>query len=278
MVGLVFGGHVSKESPYAVLGVPVEGNPSFREGSRWGPPEIRKASNYIEFRSELSGLDADEVGFEDLGDVAVLGDKKKTLDMIYYELTRLHKVPILLGGEHTITYSAVRALDPDCLVVFDAHLDVRDEYLGDPWSHACWLRRLLEKWEGKTAVVGARAYVSEEVEFLKEKGVFFAKNARGYLSRFLDGCKNVYVSVDMDYFDPSVVPGVSNPEPGGGSFGDFLNHLSELVRYKLAGLDVVELAPTYDHTGISAVYAARVIVEIATSLKPLSRALRDPCC
>jgi len=271
MVGsaLVFGGTRNPESPFAVVGVPLECCPSFREGARWGPLAIRKASNFIEFRSELSGLDADYIGFDDLGDLPLFqSDKAKSLEIIEEELKNIKKVPIILGGEHTLTYAAVRALKPECLVVFDAHLDAREEYLGDRWSHACWLRRLLEETDLKVAVVGARAYVDEEVEFLKDRNVIFSKKLVGLISRFLNDCERVYVSVDMDYFEPGLVPGVSNPEPGGGTFEDFLKHLSELRRFKLVGADVVELAPPYDHAGVSAVYAARAVVELVTSLSP----------
>jgi len=270
MVGgaLSFGGARNPRSSLAVIGVPLECCPSFREGARWGPLAVRKASNFIEFRSELSGLDADYIGFDDLGDLPLIySNKVKSLEIIEEELKSIKKVPIILGGEHTLTYAAVRALKPECLVVFDAHLDAREEYLGDRWSHACWLRRLLERINLKVAVVGARAYVDEEVEFLKGKDVLFSKKLVGFLSRFLSDCERVYVSVDMDYFDPGLVPGVSNPEPGGSTFEDFLEHLSELRRLELVGADVVELAPPYDPTGASAVYAVRAIVELVTSLR-----------
>ena len=273
---MVFGGFQKEDSPFVVLGIPLESDPSFREGARWGPLEIRKASNFIEFRSELSGKDADEVGFYDVGDLPVLGrDKEKTLDIIYHEVRGLDRVPVALGGEHTITYALVKATEPDCLLVFDAHLDARDEYLGDKWSHACWLRRLLEETDLRVAVVGARAYVDEEVEFLKGRALF-SKSLKGMLARYFGNCEKLYVSLDMDYFDPSAVPGVSNPEPGGASFEDFLDHLAEVARYPLAGFDVVELSPIYDSSGVSAVYAARAIVEVATSLRPLSRVLLSP--
>ena len=278
---LVFGGRREEESPYAVLGVPLEQNPSFREGARWGPLEVRRASNYVEFRCELSGVDADEVGFYDVGDVPLSYEsKEKALSEIEYEIKKVReetgKVPLLIGGEHSITYSAFKALKPDCLVVFDAHLDSREEYLGDRWSHACWLRRLLEEERPKrVAVVGARAYVEEEARFLSNKALF-SKNLEGMLRRYLAPCENVYVSVDMDYFDPSVAPGVSNPEPGGASFPEFLRHLAELSHLPLVGADVVELSPPYDPSGVTAVYAVRALLELVTSLKPSLPPYRSP--
>ncbi|ABU82547.1 arginase family protein [Ignicoccus hospitalis] len=274
---LVFGGRLEEGSPYAVLGVPLEHGPTFREGTRWAPLEVRKASNYIEFRCELSGSDADLLGFYDLGDVPVVNDVKESLKLVEAEVSSTKKVPLIIGGEHTLTYAALKALRPDCLVVFDAHLDARDEYAGDPWSHASWLRRALEELElSRVAVAGARAYVEEEARFLGKRGVLFGKDLRGFLKRYLRGCKSIYVSLDMDYFDPSVVPGVSNPEPGGATFSDFLEHVKELQHLPLAGADVVELSPPYDPSGVSAVYAARALIELATSLRPLSRSPLSP--
>ena len=257
---LVFGGFVNEESKYKVIGIPLEVSTTFREGTKWAPLEIRRASTYIEFRSSLTGLDVDEIGFHDLGDIPlVLADLRKNLEIIEDYLKEVEGVPIILGGEHSITYSAVKALEPECLLVLDAHLDLRDECLGQKWSHATWLRRLLEEVELRVIVAGARAYVKEEVEFVKKKGIKVI-TVPAMVPELVSSCESLYLSLDMDFFDPSVAPGVSNPEPDGYAFGDLLTLLQGLYKTELIGMDVVEVSPPYD-TGTTSVLAARAIVE-----------------
>jgi agmatinase len=129
------------------------------------------------------------------------------------------------------------------------------------------LRRAIEDVGVRAHVVGARAYVGEEVEFAKDVGVSFEKKAGVLTFDFVNSCRELYISVDVDYFDPSVAPGVANPEPGGASFDEFLRTLSSVV-YKsgVVGLDVVEIAPPYDD-GTTAVLGARIIVEIVGALE-----------
>ncbi len=263
MIGepLTFGGYRKENSKYKVLGFPLEATTTFREGTKWGPYEIRRASTYIEFRSSLTGLDVDEIGFDDLGDVApVLGNLRESLKALEGILKGVNGVPITLGGEHSLTYAAVKALRPECLLILDAHLDLRDECMGQKWTHATWLRRLTEELELRVIVAGARAYVREEVEYAKKKGIKIITEP-SLVSENISRCKDLYLSLDMDFFDPALAPGVSNPEPGGYSFNDYLTILQSLYKVELAGMDVVELSPPYDPSGVTAVLAARAIVE-----------------
>ncbi len=263
MIGepLTFGGYRKEDSKYKVLGFPLEVTTTFREGTKWGPYEIRRASTYIEFRSSLTGLDVDEIGFHDLGDVApVLGDLKESLKAFERVLRDVEGIPIILGGEHSLTYAAVKALRPECLLILDAHLDLRDECMGQKWSHATWLRRLSEEIELRVIVAGARAYVKEEVEYAKKKGIKIITEPP-LVPENVSPCKSLYLSLDMDFFDPAVAPGVSNPEPGGYSFSDYLTILQSLYKTRLVGMDVVELSPPYDPSGVTATLAARAIIE-----------------
>ncbi len=263
MIGepLAFGGFKKKDSKYKVLGFPLEVTTTFREGTKWAPYEIRKASTYIEFRSSLTDLDVDEIGFDDLGDcVTVSGDLRKSLEILENVIRSIEGIPIILGGEHSLSYAAVKALKPDCLLVLDAHMDLRDECLGQKWSHATWLRRLTEEVETRVMIIGARAYVREEVEYAKEKKIKIITQP-SLVPESVSECSSVYLSLDMDFFDPTFAPGVSNPEPGGYSFNDYLVVLQSLYRTELVGMDVVELSPPYDHSGTTAVLAARAIIE-----------------
>jgi len=258
---LVFGGERRKESPFVVVGFPFDSTSSYRHGSAFGPNAIREASKYVEFLANYVHFDMDNVLYDDIGDVAVVpGDVLESLKRLETILDSIDRVPVVLGGEHTLTYAA-KALKPSCLLVFDAHLDMREDYLGNPWSHACWLRRLLEVYEVKTMVYGARGYVDEEIEFAKERGVMVARGP-GEVSRWVRGCSDVYVSVDVDVFDPSIAPGVGNPEPGGITFEEYLKAISEaLFKVPLKGMDVVEVSPQHDPSGITSVLAVKVIVE-----------------
>ncbi len=265
---LVFGGERNEDSPYAVVGFPFDSTSSYKPGSAFGPNAIREASKFIEFVSTITLFNMDNVLYDDKGDVPVVpGDVKASLANLETALHSLEddKVPILLGGEHTLSYSAVKALEPDCLLVFDAHLDLRSDYLGNEWSHACWLRRTLEERELKVVVYGARGYAEEELEFAREKDVLIARGG-GWVSHFVKGCKRLYLSVDIDVFEPSAAPGVGNPEWGGISFKEFLQALSEAVyKVPLVGMDVVEVSPPNDPSGITAALGARIVVE-ATAL------------
>ncbi|UXD22279.1 hypothetical protein IPA_03180 [Ignicoccus pacificus DSM 13166] len=258
---LAFGGEKREDSPFAVLGFPFEGTASFRGGTSEGPNAIRHASKYIEFLANYVHFNMDYVLYDDLGDVPTSpGMVRESLNNLEVALQGIEKIPIILGGEHTLSYSAVKVLEPDCLLVFDAHLDLRDEYLGNAWSHACWLRRLLEERKVKTMVYGARGFADEEVEFAKGR-VALGKRI-GDVSRWIKGCKDVYISVDVDVFDPSLTPGVGNPEPLGISFDEFLKAVAEaLFKVPLKGMDVVEVSPPYDPSGITAVLATKVVVE-----------------
>ncbi|MEM4234199.1 MAG: agmatinase [Candidatus Methanomethylicaceae archaeon] len=264
------------ESDFILFGVPFDSTSSFRPGSRFGPAAIREASANIETWSWRTGMDFEEVKLHDLGDLAVVhGDAAETVRRVKEtteDIILSKKIPVMLGGEHIITLGALRGFKDAAVVSFDAHFDMRDEYLSNKLSHACVMRRALEELGVRNVViVGARASYRDEIEFLKKSGVNYissqqimrvgAKEAGAWLKKILADSKKVYISVDMDVLDPAFAPGVGNPEPEGITTSTLLDLIEEVIDDRIAGFDVVEVSPAYD-SGATAVTASKIIYEI----------------
>lgn len=241
-----------EDASFIILGVPFDGTTSFKAGARFGPTLIRHATLNLE--SYILDYDVDIVGFPiaDIGDVAVVaGDPRGTADRVRETIEELKRVnpvgiSILLGGEHSQTLGAVEALKPKSYVVFDAHLDLRDSYEDNPYNHACVARRISELGV-EEAMFGIRSGTKEEVEYAKERGIQWV-HARNYsLDYFIELVKPlpepVYLSVDIDVFDLSMVPSTGTPEAGGLSFWDVVKAIEWLVDNKvIAGFDIMEVA------------------------------------
>lgn len=270
-----------------VMGVPFDSGVSWRPGTRFGPQAIREASLNIETYSYRHAFDAEKLRIDDLGDLAVIhGDSSETLRVLekaISDVSPLDAPLFLLGGEHTMTLAAVRSLKPDLFVVFDAHTDMRDEYLGFRLSHATISRRVTELLgPEKVLQVGVRASCGEEIEYIREKKIATISalqilsggldEALSTIARHVNGAKRVYVSVDLDVLDPSCMPGVGNPEAEGLGTHHLLELLDRAVGSNLVGFDVMELNPAYDPSGISSVTAAKIVLEaIVKSAKSRQR-------
>ena len=283
---LVFGGvdYPFETSHVLVIGVPFEATTSYKPGTRFGPEAIRRAAANIEFYSARAGIDVEEVAIHDAGDVPVSSLVRETLARVEEAAAAAaryagDRLPVFLGGEHTITYGVVRGLRRSlggdiCLAVVDAHLDLREEYLGDPYSHACVMRRVAEEGLALPAYYGVRAYTRQELLYAREKGMLLLgplepgrRAGEALASRLLDGrCRHLHISVDMDGYDPAYAPGVGNPEPEGLTPTQVFDMLHTLVARSLdAGLtlslDVVETSPVNDCNDITSVLAAKTVVE-----------------
>ena len=254
------------EADYVAFGVPFDATSSHRPGSRFAPLELRLMSEYLELPEEH------KISLCDLGDLHPTGSIEIMLRRVGEAVEKIAergKVPVILGGEHTVSLASVFGLrEVECLIVFDAHLDMRDEFMDTKLNHSTWLRRLLEKHKvNKTIIVGARAYVEEEREFAEKHQVeiistmeifFDFKTSARKLKALTSDASNVYLSIDLDVLDPAYASGVSNPEPG----GIFPIHLYEMVKIcseaGLRGLDLVEVNPLFDNglAAANAVYAA----------------------
>lgn len=273
MSDLSFAGFDSilEESEYSLVGVPYDGTSSFRLGCSEAPQHIREASYcfepyMMEYQSSL-----DEVNLHDLGDLfiddheALREDLKTSIkDIIFYE-----SFPIILGGEHSLSPIVVSALkeryDDLEVVIFDAHMDFRDTYEGKRHSHATASKRISEiVGLEKTTVLGVRSMAKESAG-KKTPSFFTSEEVEGdekiYDELIQDSTPPTYLSIDMDVIDPSHAPGVGNPEPFGVSPTEVKNFICRSSKH-LVGMDIVEVCPKYDDSGITSNLAARMVYEM----------------
>jgi len=263
------------EAEFVVLGVPFDKTSTYRAGSKFAPAAIREASLNIETYSFRSKFDLEDAQICDIGDLHVVDSVDETirrLSAVEGEILKASKIPIVIGGEHTISFGTIRSFPGDIgILCFDAHADMRDEYLGEKLMHATFLRRIIEKvGADKIVHVGLRALCREELAFIEKNHVrhFSMRDLRCHdveedvrlIRRAVSNFGKLYVTVDMDVFDPGFAPGVGNPEPDGLWPDLFFTILTALCDERLAGLDLVEVSPNYD-TGVTAVLAAKILFE-----------------
>lgn len=277
-----------KDADYVILGVPFDVTSTYRTGARFGPTAIRQASLNIETYSFRTGLDVEDLRLHDLGDLHVSADTRKTLEtleLVTRDTVEDGKIQVTIGGEHTITLGIAKGLgdraSKTAIVSFDAHLDLRNEFLGLKLSHTTFMRRINE--EAKTAKiieVGTRAVCKEDLAYAKKAEIEFfttkqirrqgSEQIAKLLKEKLAKYKSIYLSVDMDVLDPAYVPAVQNPEPDGLEMHMLLDILGGICDKRVVGFDVLEIAPDYDQ-GVSAIQAAKVIFEILCCLEKASK-------
>lgn len=252
-------------SKVVILSCPYEKTVSYGKGAGKGPAAILKASHYVEFFDEETGK---EMCFANgIAALKALDFKKlhgkKALDLIYKNVKALidaGKFVVTLGGEHTISTAPIKAhfdsFDDLSILHFDAHSDLREEYDGTKYSHACFAKRVAE-FTANITQAGIRAQSKEEHDFIIEKGIntFYAHQMRsaGFDAKLIDTIinplsRNVYITFDVDYFDPSIMPSTGTPEPNGFYWDETMRLLKTVCEKKnLVGFDVVELAPRKDY-------------------------------
>ena len=278
-----------EKADYILLGVPFDVTSTYRTGARFAPNAIRQASLNIETYSFRTGLDVEDLKLHDLGDLHVLTDTEKTLERIAAVIKNIvieaGKIPITIGGEHTITLGVMKGLGKNAsktaLISFDAHLDLRDEFMGLKLSHTTFMRRINEEVKpAKIIEVGTRAVCKEEIAYAKKAEIEFFTTQQirkegcatitKKLEQKLAEYKSIYLSVDMDVLDPAYAPAVQNPEPDGLEMHTLLDILCGVCDKSLVGFDVVEIAPNYDQ-GVSAVQAAKVVFEVLCQIEKARR-------
>lgn len=256
-----------------LFGAPFDGTTSFRPGTRFGPQAIRAESDGIETYSPYQNKDLEDLAIFDSGDLILpFGNTEAVLKMIEertQEILDAGKMPVMLGGEHLVTLGAVRAMVkkyPDLHIIhFDAHADLREEYLGERLSHATVLRR---SWDllgdGRIHQFGIRSGERSEFEFALEHTDFHPFNVKDVLDVVLAlGDKvPVYVTLDLDVLDPSLFCGTGTPEAGGIFFQDLEEALLALEALNVVGFDMNELSPHYDASGVSTAVACKVLREM----------------
>lgn len=271
---------------YVVIGVPFDLTSTFRMGARFAPLAIREASLNIETYSFRSSVDVEDLRIHDLGDLHISSDVETTLKRLeasVRELLEAKKTPIIIGGEHTTTLGMMRGVGgKDTAVIdFDAHLDLRNEYMGLATSHTTFMRRLNERVKPmKIVEVGTRAVCKEELEYAKEAGILFFTTTQLWeagveatvkaVKEAVKACRKIYLTVDMDVLDPAFAPAVQNPEPDGLSIHTLLDLISNICDRRIVALDLVEVAPPYD-MGVTAIQAAKILFEALCRIEKARR-------
>lgn len=261
-----------------LFGAPFDSTTSYRPGTRFGSRTIRQESFGVETYSPYQDKDMTDYSFFDSGDLELcFGSSEKALEDIEERTKTIledGKRPFMMGGEHLVTLGAVRAVAkkyPDLHIIhFDAHADLREEYLGAQLSHAAVLKRCWELvGDGRIFQFGIRSGDREEFLWGKDR-VFTNKFNFNGLKETVESLKGkpVYFTLDLDVLDPSVFPGTGTPEPGGVTFNE-LRDAVELVcsSLNIVGCDVNELSPPYDPSGISAAAACKIVREMLLALE-----------
>lgn len=263
-----------------IIGFCFDGTTSFRPGSRFGPDAIRDASFGLETYSSYLDKDLESYSIIDCGNLPIYPSKWRITNDYFHGVTRDLNLKsdnikfLTLGGEHSVSYGPIRLYldnyDDLFILHLDAHTDLRDGYLEEKFSHASIIRRVWDHMDNDNELLqyGIRSGLKEEFEFMHKHNTV-AKSLSECLERLekIDAKRPIYLTLDLDFFDPAFLPGTGTPEAGGEDFHAFMRILKVLNQKNLVGADVVELAPMIDPTGNSSAFASKVTREILLALQ-----------
>ncbi len=256
---------------YVIFGAPFDGTSCFRKGSRKAPTAIREQSYNFETYDDFFGVDLADVAIHDAGDLTLTGSPRENIEKVRdftASILEAGKTPVMLGGEHSLTLGCIEAITADVgVVVLDAHLDLRNEYMGERFSHATVSCRVLEMvGVDRFVSLGIRSGSQEEYRFARKKGVKFysaedirTKGIETVLEEVVEhlGDLQLYLSVDADVLDPAYAPALGTPEPYGLTPLDVRSTL-RVLSGNTVGFDLVEIAPHYD-LGNTALLGAKIV-------------------
>lgn len=267
-----------EEASIVLYGAPFDSTTSFRPGARFGPAAMRHESFGLETYSPYQDRDLMDISVFDSGDLELcFGSSEMALADIQKraeEILEADKFPLLLGGEHLVTLAAVRAVAakyPDLHIIhFDAHADLRDDYLGARLSHACVLRRCHDLLgDGRIHQFCIRSGEREEFRFAAQHTDFHPLSFEG-LEETVRELKEknvpIYFTIDLDCLDPAAFPGTGTPEAGGVTFLELLEAIRMVAQANVVGADVNELAPMLDASGVSTATACKVLRELLLAI------------
>ena len=267
-----------EEASIVLYGAPFDSTTSFRPGARFGPAAMRHESFGLETYSPYQDRDLMDISVFDSGDLELcFGSSEMALSDIQKraeEILKADKFPLLLGGEHLVTLAAVRAVAakyPDLHIIhFDAHADLRDDYLGARLSHACVLRRCHDLLgDGRIHQFCIRSGEREEFRFAAQHTDFHPLSFDG-LEETVRELKEknvpIYFTIDLDCLDPAAFPGTGTPEAGGVTFLELLEAIRMVAQANVVGADVNELAPMLDASGVSTATACKVLRELLLAI------------
>lgn len=265
-----------EDADVVIFGAPFDSTTSYRPGTRFASSAIRNESFGIETYSPYQDRDLTDYNIYDGGDLELpFGNPEAALKQIedyVAEVLEDGKLPLMIGGEHLVTLGAVRSVAKKYedlhIVHFDAHADLRDDYLGVTLSHATVLRRCHDiVGDNRIFQFGIRSGDREEFRWGKDHVTTckFNFDTLGEVVEQLKG-KPVYVTLDLDVLDPSVFPGTGTPEAGGVTFMELLEALKKVSSLSIVGMDMNELSPIYDQSGASTALACKILREILLML------------
>ena len=267
-----------EEAKVVLFGAPYDSTTSFRPGARFGSAAIRHESFGLETYSLYQDKDLTDCAIFDSGDLELcFGSSESALEEIKSrtaEIRKDGKFPLLIGGEHLVTLGSVRALAEEYpnlhIIHFDAHADLRQDYLGATLSHACVMRRCYELLgDGRIHQFCIRSGDREEFGFAGEHTdlhPFSFEGLEEVVEELREKGAPVYFSIDLDCLDPGIFPGTGTPEAGGVTFLQLLKAILTVARCKVVGADINELAPMLDQSGISTATACKVLRELLLAL------------
>lgn len=266
-----------KNSKAVLFGAGFDGTASFKSGARFAPSAMREDSWALETYSPYLDKDLDDIKLFDSGDLEFpFGDKKRVLKQIENFTSKIvkdDKIPIMIGGEHLVSLGSIRAIakkNKDLHIIhFDAHTDLRDDYLGEKLSHATVIRRVYDiVGDDKIYQFYIRSGTKEEFNWAK-KHTHLEKFTAETLPKIIQKLQNkpVYITIDLDVLDPSIFSGTGTPEAGGISFDELLKSIYSMAKLEnVVGFDLVELSPSHDISGVSTAVACKVLRELTLSI------------
>ena len=261
-----------KSSEYVIFGAPFDGTTTFRPGTRFAPQTMRMESIGLETYSPYFDIDTEDYNIHDAGDLDLpFGATENALKIIQKQaedIFNANKKPLMIGGEHLVSLPVIKEAFkkyPDLHIIhFDAHTDLREEYLGEKLTHSGIFKRVWDfLGDGKIFQFGIRSGTKEEFYWANEGHTYINKFNFNTLDEIVEKIKNntVYFSIDLDVLDPSIMCGTGTTEAGGVTFNELINAIKEVSKLNIIGADIVELSPHYDHSGVSTAVALKVMRE-----------------
>ncbi|MBA2857441.1 agmatinase [Methanococcus maripaludis] len=263
------------DADFVIFGIPFDATTSYKPGARFGPDEVRNASWGLETFSPILKKDLIDVKICDKYNLLMEGNQSEIITRAYSaskDILKAKKIPVMIGGEHSVTYPVVKAVksvyDDFAVIHFDAHCDLREEYMGNEQSHASVIRRTYDLTKD-IFQFGIRSGDQDEWEFGWENtNISMEMPTKDDIKKIKELEKPVYVTIDIDVLDPAFVPGTGTPEPCGFTPKELINslYLLEEIKEKIVGFDVVEVSPHYDIGKITSVTAAKIIRELILTI------------
>ena len=265
-----------EESDIVIFGAPFDSTTSYRPGTRFASRTMRSESYGLETYSPYQDKDIEDYKIFDGGDLELpFGNARKALDIIGITekgIIEDGKIPCMIGGEHLVTLGAFEQVFkkyPEVRVIhFDAHTDLRDEYLGEQLSHATVMKNIWKLiGDDKIHQFGIRSGERQEFNWAKDHTNLNKYNFNG-LEQAIEKCGEypVYLTIDLDILDPSVFPGTGTPEAGGVTFMEILGAILKVASLNIVGMDINELSPGYDQSGASTAVACKILRELLLSI------------